>query len=938
MTRALGAAGYFKRMSGSWLPESDRRLYEKNDKIFVKRTEWPAYEQVGGGDAGNAPTESARILFWNGTCRVCDLNLVKVYVRTGMANTGKLVLTMSQDENFQEGWFVAVESVVSQMTIPLLTILDDGKLRARYVDSRRHTRLFGQDPIVEPDGYINAAFPSLNVIGVTEEELQDWYYIGTNSFDYINSINGWYGAGPLAGNRTLLADSEAQQFTARLHKVTCGTVSSGSRSTISTQAVWTGIYSETDPPSAEMWLGLGDNFVRAGLARQVFLPPMQLTPLQRDRLQPPNRFWKVDAIPGDILTVRDQHALGRSRSTAGIAAISASGTLVLGTHVTESPKARSMRSSLVTSAQGLIWSDGVLPGIDVDHTAKAIRTPVTVFPFDQPQQSRALSIGAAKANPASLNATFATTPIKRTINWYANMETVVETVPMTHDSLKPIVRVRQGRVIDESGIIGRVVDGWNGQVTDYTNVPTKAPWVGVLDAELELMRSTITGIDSGAGYWYGGSDQTRSWKTLKAEKYGIEVEGLNELDYLTLSGMYVGTNVMPDGTQSSPNMFYAAPELPEITSVPTLSEPIVARPDEYTNIYYYQNSIVHAPGYGEHFVQSVFSFSEGIPFLYASKEFVGSWDSQGGWGGGGYWVFNPGYRNTEYRTDGYDYVNGIHTRAVAGWNKASVSHSNTATKLSAQVIYSARRYLSQAIPEGEAPGDATPPSEFYKASTSQFDDYMTRLCAASRITVVKSCRWIPKQTQMFMTINRETYRSYGGIPGGWGYYGGTVPEEDRLEMLDQYESTGRAQVEPTGGMIDVYLRRTWQIELVIASAAATYTPMEVISDELETSIQYADNRYGGHAGAVKTYTGTRKAKCGVEFDVEAAETTTHLMSHEQREGKTFYFTQLEWERLEAGESVEKDVDWASTARFVQSYNNETSTYVETTTKVVFQFT
>lgn len=926
MARRLTAAGYFKRMYGSWLPESDRKLYEKNDKIFVKRTEWPALEQVGGVDAGNAPAESARILFWNGTCRVCDLNLVKVYVRTGMANTGKLVLTMSQDENFQEGWFVAVESVVSQMTIPLLTILDDGKLRARYVDSRRHTRLFGQDPIVEADGYINAAFPSLNVIGVREVEWQDWYYIGTNSYDYINSINGYYGGGPLAANRVLLADSEAQQFTARLHKVTCGTVSSGSRSTISTQAVWTGIYSQTDPPSAEMWLGLGDNFVRAGIGRHVFLPPMQLTHLQRDRLQPLDRFWKVDAIPGDILTVRDQGGSGRSRSTAGIAAIGASGTLVLGTHVTESPKARSMRSSLVTSAQGLIWGDGVLPGMNVDHTAKAIRTPATVFPFDQPQQSRALSIGAAKANPASLNATFVTTPIKRTINWYANMETVVETVPMSHDSLRPIVRVRQGRVIDESGIIGRVVDGWNGQVTDSTNVPTKAPWVGVFDAELELMRN-------------GGSNQTQSWKTIKADKYGIEVEGLYELDYLTWSGMYVGTNVMPDGTQSSPNMFYAAPELPEISSVPTLSEPIVARPDDYSNIYHYHNSIVQAPGYGEHFVQSVFSFSEGIPFLYASKQFIGSWDGGSFFGGEGYWVFNPGTNNTDYRTDGYDYVNGIFTRAIAGWNKASVSHSNTATKLSAQMIFSARRYLSQAIPEGEAPGDATPPSEFHKASTSQFDDYMTRLCAASRITVVKSCRWIPKQTQMFMTINRENWRSQqGGVPGGWGYYGGTVPEEDRLEMLDQYESTGRGQVEPTGGMINVYLRRTWQIELVIASGAATYTPMEVISDELETVIQYADNRRGGHAGAVKTYTGTRTAKCGVEFDVEAAETTTHLMSHEQREGRSFYFTELEWERLEAGESVEKDVEWASTRRFVQSYNNETSTYIDTTTKVVFQFT
>ena len=950
MTRALGAAGRFKRMSGSWLPESDRRLYESNDKIFVKRTEWPAYEQVGGGEPGSAPTESARILFWNGVCRVCDLNLVSVKVRTGMANTGKLVLTMSRDENFEEGWFVAVESVVSQMTIPLLTLRDDGRLHTSYKESRLHTRRYDAGPIEEDDAFVGWKMPSLNVIGVAEESWQDREYVGANSLDMINSLNFsfWYGngggdglGGLWATDRSLQAGIEPQQFTARLHKITCGTVLGGSRNTISTQAVWTGILSETSPPSAEIWIGLGDNFVRAGLNRHVFLPPMPLTHLQRDRLQPPNRFWKVDAIPGDILTVHNQWGPVRSRSTSGIAAISAKGTLVLGTDVTESPKARHLRSSLVTSPQGLIWSDGVLPGINADHRKKAARTPETVFPFEQPQQSRALSVGAAKASPASLTATFTSTATKRDINYYTGADSS-SAVGMSSDLLKPRVRVRQNIVEDEKGRIGRAFNGWDSVSTDYAQVPQKAPWAGVLDSSLEVMqtRPYPESIISGAGFWYGGSNQTTNWSTNTTNLYTIEAEGLSDLPYAVRDGTYVATNVMPDGTTSSFDMFYASPELGEVTSIPTLSETVVLNPDNTVFDGYYRSSLLNPGlGYGDVYIDHVFKWASNLPFLYASKEVRGRPITTGGFGYQSQVIesVDASYLNTEYRADGWGYLFGRSVADIAGWAYAGDSNSNTPTKLSSQATFVAKRTLSQIALAEQAASNATPQSEFYKADPSQFDDYMTRLCEAARVTVVKSCRWIPKQTQMFMSINRESYNLSGGIPGGWGNYSGTVPDEDRLEMLDQYRPA-RAENEPTGGSIGVFLRRTWQIEAIIATGSPTYSPLEVVSDDLKSHTLFSDGRYGGGQTVTNIFEGTRTAKCGVEFDIESAETVTHLMNHQQTWVRRFYLTEQEWERLEAGEPVEKDVVDGGTSRFVRNYTSETWTYADTTMKVVFQLT
>jgi hypothetical protein len=573
-----------------------------------------------------------------------------------------------------------------------------------------------------------------------------------------------------------------------------------------------------------------------------------------------------------------------------------------------------------------------------------MKTPATVFPFDQPQQSTELSVGAEKATPASLTVSFTTTASRRIFD-YSNYTESNEPLPLTSDYLKPAVRVRQRFVEDETGRIGRSFNGWDVAMTDYTEVPQNEPWVGVFDEEIELMQSRPepSSIISNPSFWYGGSDQTQNWLTRKIDDYSISIESLRDLPYEVMRGVYVGTNVMPDGTPSSLDMFYAAPEIPEISATPTLSQPLVLTPiapgqTGYNG--YYDTTLARAhgsyfgQGVGSEFVDPVFSFAQGIPFLYAHSQVIGGWQVAGGFGSP-FFELNPGYQITEYKTDSYDSYYGLFLRDTAGWRRMAESHSNTATKLSSQLTFSAVRTLTQGIPPGQDPSDVTPQSEFYKASPSQFDDYMTRLCEASRITVVKSCRWIPKQTQMFIHIDREDWSAAAAIPGGWGYYGGTVPEEDRLEMLDQYESTARVKREPQGGVISFIIRRSWQIELILASGAATYTPMEVVSDDLQTATRYAD-RYGQAASVI--FTGTRVATCGVEFDLETADTVTHLMNHQQTTHKTLYFTELEWERLEAGEAVEKSVVYGNNSRFSPLQSASGVQYIDTETKVVFQFT
>jgi hypothetical protein len=66
------------------------------------------------------------------------------------------------------------------------------------------------------------------------------------------------------------------------------------------------------------------------------------------------------------------------------------------------------------------------------------------------------------------------------------------------------------------------------------------------------------------------------------------------------------------------------------------------------------------------------------------------------------------------------------------------------------------------------------------------------------------------------------------------------------------------------------------------------------------------------------------------------------MNHQQVEQRTFRFTEAEWDQLESGGTVEKNVYAASASRLSNPTGNISSAedvkYINTTTKVAFQFT
>jgi hypothetical protein len=514
------------------------------------------------------------------------------------------------------------------------------------------------------------------------------------------------------------------------------------------------------------------------------------------------------------------------------------------------------------------------------------------------------------------------------------------------------VTARHNIIQDETGVIGRNFPGWFQMPTDFTQVPQNPPWQGVFDDDLEIMQTIPfdAPLTWTATYFYGASDQTRTWKTRKTQNYTLEVESLSALKYEFWKGTYAATNVMPDGTTSAPDYFYASSEQGEIQSIPTLSKPGVLAA---TNNAFGSSIVGDVPGYGYADITSIWSWAEGIPFLYEDRELWGRLTYGGGFGTGAGGVvvsIDPSYREVQYRVDSFQ------EKQIAGWKRGAVTHANTTKKLSAKVNIEANRLLRQIVSLEQAKeegwigegypspvnGTPEPKSEFYKATTDKFDDYMERLCEAARVTVVKSCRWIPQQTQMFMMINRDMFNDANRLPGGWGYYGGTVPDSDKLEMLDRYEPISRYENEPTGGSITVFLRRTWQIEVVVATGAPTYTPAEVVGDDLQVHTSIGYNNYGGIIPVTTNFNGTRTARFGVEFDIENAETITHLMNHQQVEQRTFNFTEAEWEQLESGGRVEKEVSGSFSARLSDPTGNifsaEQIRYIYTTTKVFFQLT
>ena len=936
----LHATGAFKRMSGLWIPSDARtpdkaNLYYEHDRFFRKQTSPHVIEQVGGGRAGQAPAESARILFWGNDkrCRMCNLNFASVKVQPGLANAGKVVLSTSRHDDFRDGFFVAIEGVAEQATVSELTASNGN--RPGYSTARQYRRpRYESDPISEQSTYIDFKWPSANIVespinfsdfGVTGSDyaiaaIQTMPYTALGFYlndNYPNLLRIANGGGMFNNNGT-------QVLTFTKYKITCGTVSGGSLSTRSTQNIWTGIAGEDGNIEPELWLGIGEGYIKTGYGRRVFMPEMSVTHLVQDQWTQGETFWKVESMPGTLVNVSWYDLASqsmKSQQSAGLGAIAAKGMQVLATDVMDSPKDRNQRSSLVTSAQGLIWRDGVIAGINEEHTQKGIRSKETSWPFKQhDKQPTSISVGAQRARPTALQIEFKTTTTKGTS---FNTQAVNDLV--TTEMLdKPVAIISNYQLPDESGRIGRYfrpflfTTGYQIPI-DYFDQPTRSEWQGVYDFEINRLNST-TGLNVNDGqvafddaetYYLAESVQWRNWSTTKDDGYSFFVEPINGGKHF-FDGTYRATNVMPDGAASAPDLFYAEPDRSGdiVEAVPTVDLPCVAARDIAP---YKFSLIVNGDGYGTNTdFQGIDSYAS-LPFLspYLERHLP-----------------ETGTR-TRYRF-------------LAWWSSQVQEHSIDGSVISVDLVASKTQRLEQAVEIATAwaggywrvdtYGDAydviaggenqvglpEPISDFHLADYSRLDDYNSRLASVAKTCFIKSCKWKPKKTQMFCTLRRsgrteDPYENSAPM----GYYGGTVPDADKLELLEAslYPSaTPRFRSDPVGGTLTVVLRRTWQVELTIAKNFPDYTPCEIESDDVRgNSFAYpTKTEVMGPELAdwwVETFfIGTRTVKYGFSFDFSKGETIVHTMNQEHTEVLTFNLSEAQFLSLESGTEIELPID------------------------------
>jgi len=562
-----------------------------------------------------------------------------------------------------------------------------------------------------------------------------------------------------------------------------------------------------------------------------------------------------------------------------------------------------------------------------------MRCPETSWPFKQDDaQPVSISVGAPKARPSQLVVRFSTTTTKTQSFDSPEINNVVTTELLE----KPVAIITNYQTEDESGSIGRVFPGYYSNSNtfgpniprDFTKKPESDPWQGVFDFELNRLQGiagTDKAFDDFGTYWYGTSDQSRPWKTFKADGLSFFIENIGP-GKTFFDGTYTATNVMPDGTKSSPDLFYAEPDRSGdvLEAVPTLELPGFALRDiapYKVNLYNVKNS---SDPYGSNSTswQTVNSYAR-LSFMSPAIE-----------------------RHTPSAETKTKY-------GFTWWEDVSTSYTITSKTVSVDVVAAKTQTLQQAVttetaasqgywtfPTGPATGFPEPVSEFYKADYSRLDDYNRRLAGAAEISVIKSCKWNPKKTQMFCTLrryvrNQNPYESSAPLD----FYGGTVSDADKLDMLDTsfYEgSEPRQRSDPVGGVLTIILRRTWQIELTIAKAKPTYTPCTVLADNLQ--------KYIGWYGTTGVYSdiwvetqfwGTRQVKFGFKFDIDQAETIVHRMNHEHTEVMKLALSEEQFLNLEAGGEIEMPIN-QHRARGWSSQQGINSIYASQSTTVRFK--
>jgi hypothetical protein len=938
MDYKLTAKGAFKPRSGSWLPTTNGWRYYTHHQSFIKYRTYSAglygdandWYLVGGGSAGMRPNDEADVLFWwqssqsssfANRCTICDPNVAWLYVTLRYPTSltdynigngpciGKLIFSVCMDGDFSEGFFVSLEAIPMQIAVDELTYRDFGNSprtvypykewqntrRHGYSTPRKYVLTDSQQAISEPTSYITTKWPGTNEMSIPVRDfgysISDASAGGTLGYEHLSKLAGntlgriydgytWFYTGQYQNVYAEKQWNTGQQvLTFVNYEIECGTILSGTRSTLSKRLIWQPI--DDGSYSQQMWLGVGEQFARAGIGREIFLPKMPIDhPRASSRWEKARKHWKVESQNTGGASVQILDNLYSTSETAGLSASGADAMHAVSMNATESHKSMSRRSTLAASHEDLIWKHGVIHGIDADHTRKALVSPKTIWPMEQPQQAVALAVGGAASEAKTLTVTFETATTLPD-PWYETSQSVLE---WCRDRIaRPIAYAGNADAMqDETGRVGNAYSGiYDGSnVTTYRSVPQNAPFQGVFDYTVQFFDNG--GIPENSLYWFGASDQSVTWSTTTVDYFWLNVQSLRPEKHpqICLDGTYTLTNSMPyGGGQSAEGAFSCTIENAgdEVQGWPQLELPhfIFSTRSPNSNL---------SSGFD---ILSAVNFVANIrPIAYAGKQVGKVTGGLGAFGGLAQYVFDGSYSATYGK-----WLN---------WETTLYEVSNTETKLKTTVECSNSAKLDRCFQPFYASSNWEPPDETsgdQYPKIEQLDDVIARKCQRYKCRAVKSVKWIPKMTQVFATFVRQP--NYNSTQE-YDFYGGQKPDSEKLTMIEKYAPAVRyGPIGTRGGRILVTIRKSWLCECVVASGSPTYSGAEVIS---ENTVKYsAPGAYGITLGA--RYVGTRKVRYSVEWDIESAQTKTHTFAHEQCVDYAFNVTEAQFVALEEGNEI-----------------------------------
>lgn len=904
------AAGHIKRANGDFTPASGVDFYAA-DELFLKTRPVDSVRMIGGGAPGAQPAEQGRFLF--GPCRPCDVDLCIADVSTfcplrkevfeyGLAvgSVGRAIVKVSRSPSFDSGYYAQLEAVATPLQIPERpprvsmygTTLPDFLYDLRLSDS----------PVNDSNSYVTAAWPSLFEVSSGMDFFPARFSPEFGFWVPPISIPGsLFGSSFFFGQG--LSSLRGRALTFLTYRVSVGEFAGTSFSPYKTQSTWASCLDlvaafsgSTSPSVAKLWLGFGESSICAGLSSYCVVRHA-LSSGTINEWRTADKYYAGDALPGvptEITITQPEWYLTTAGNgpyqSAGLGILSAQGWSVDAKKVMLSPKASASRSSLVTSAQDLLWAGGVFSGANAAHSRRAMVGYSTPWPFNQPEHSSAISAGSQAASATKLRVAFECNPTNATLLFSTDNGLVQP--PFNADPtlfLKPHAIVHSNpSVLDEAGQYSATVK----------QRPQNSPFAGVFDVEDNFVES-LSQFDI-ISY---GSPAT--WETKKFDSYRLEIEPITfeTKPHLFFHGSFDLENKMPNGDQSFSDVFSCTKQNdgPTLQAVPSTQWPF------FTAVSGENNWTTKTSATGSQESQEfgggarVEQAAAGLPRIVPKSQVIGR---RGGGLGTTQFIVETGVSYVYENTTGFPYYGAL--PGAAGWEAVQYSYDATATgtktTIEATRTQEIQRYYSINAPSTTPPA----PSEFRIADPTRLDDAMQRACDATRWSVVKSCKWIPKQTQIFSYLRRNSQQAgFGSATAQWPFYGGDVAGDDQPQLLDQSSVAQNQFLNPGGASLFIAMRRTWEIEAEVAHGTLDYTPAEIVSDSPSVRGPIAEmQNVSTPLGVRWVWENTRRVRYSVEFNTDNCETVTHKTNQEAWWRTRIELSEAETQQLENGQELE----------------------------------